>query len=605
MTKKAKKNQMGWLILLIIVCLGVIVLGGLRYVANLRGNLTDQSVQNVLTVTKQQQQAFDNFITGDRERLHSFAEFYSSNSISGPEEVQHDLMLFNDVDAIYSVMCLDDGWFCSNASDKIRQLEDEDLAYYRTLSGTGVRDSYIALFSKEPKFGYYEAFTFADGHRGLIQKSYDLSKMSATFSLSFYDNRGLAYVVNQQGDIRIRSVGMLGDHLYSNILDVLTGNDSRQEDMDALMDALGENEAGSKVFTGDMGTYVYTYVPLETVEEWFLVSVVPMDAISEETDHILLNSQMTLLLLIVVLAVVAVVIILIWRAQKEIAERDREIEYQEQLFDIFSTYLSQNTFDVYLMLDAQTRRVEYVSPNVEWVLGVPVDRVLAGAESLGVAAYPEDQQVDFAKIFAMEAGQSLDAVKTERVNPKTGEHKWFRESVYCTLVQGRRKIVVYISDRTQERNTQDTLREALRMAQAANEAKTAFLGSVSHDIRTPMNAIIGLINLLKEEPDNADQVVEYAQRIDAASQHLLGLINDVLDMNKIESGSTTLNISEVNLAEIISEINTIIRPQAKAKNQTFDITSSSLVYEHLLGDKLRINQILINLLSNAVKYTQA
>ena len=99
-------------------------------------------------------------------------------------------------------------------------------------------------------------------------------------------------------------------------------------------------------------------------------------------------------------------------------------------------------------------------------------------------------------------------------------------------------------------------------------------------------------------------MLEYAQRIDAASQHLLGLINDVLDMNKIESGSATLNISEVDLANVIDEINTIIRPQARLKKQTFDITVSSLVYEHLLGDKLRINQILINLLSNAVKYTQ-
>ncbi len=154
-----------------------------------------------------------------------------------------------------------------------------------------------------------------------------------------------------------------------------------------------------------------------------------------------------------------------------------------------------------------------------------------------------------------------------------------------------------------EQQQKALLQDALHMAQAANEAKTSFLSSVSHDIRTPMNAIIGFLYLIKDEIDNPDLVKEYVQRIDAACKHLLGLINDVLDMNKIESGSTTLNLIEMNLAEVIDEINTIIRPQAKAKNQTFDIFVSHLNFEHLLGDKMRINQILINLLSNSVKYT--
>jgi len=147
------------------------------------------------------------------------------------------------------------------------------------------------------------------------------------------------------------------------------------------------------------------------------------------------------------------------------------------------------------------------------------------------------------------------------------------------------------------------LENALHMAQAASQAKTSFLSSVSHDIRTPMNAIIGFLALMQDEVDNPEAVREYIQRIDAASKHLLALINDVLDMNKIESGSATLNVAEMDLADVIEEVNAIIRPQAKSKNQTFDIFATHLTYEHLLGDKMRINQILINLLSNAVKYT--
>ncbi len=604
MVKRRKKKQRIWLIVLIVACLGVIMVGGINYVSTLRGKLMDQAIQNVMTVTEQQQQAFDNFIAGDQERLHSFAEYFSRNEISGPEEVQRQLTLFDEVDAIYSVMCLDEGWFCSNATESIRQVNEEDLAYYSGLSGSGVRDSYIGLFSGEPKFGYYEAFTFSHGHRGVIQKSYDRAKVSATFSLSFYDGQGLAYVVNEQGEILLRSEGMMDDHLYTNILDVLTGNHGRPENMDGLMAALEKDEAGSIVFTGEMGAFVYTYVPIVAVDQWFLVSIVPMDAITKEADQILLDSQVALLLLAVVLSACGVFIVLIWRTNKDIEEKDRTIEYQEQQFNIFATYLASSTNDVYMMIDTRSGQVEYVSPNIERVLGVTQEAAMADMRAVGSAVYLSEQQIDQAALAEMEPGMALEALKTERVNPRTGERKWFRESVYCTLLQGRSKLVIYISDRTQERSAQNSLAEALQMAQVANEAKTAFLGSVSHDIRTPMNAIIGFIGLLKEEPDNPDQVLEYAQRIDAASQHLLGLINDVLDMNKIESGSATLNISEVDLANVIDEINTIIRPQARLKKQTFDITVSSLVYEHLLGDKLRINQILINLLSNAVKYTQ-
>ncbi len=154
-----------------------------------------------------------------------------------------------------------------------------------------------------------------------------------------------------------------------------------------------------------------------------------------------------------------------------------------------------------------------------------------------------------------------------------------------------------------EQEQKALLEDALHMAQAASQAKTSFLSSVSHDIRTPMNAIVGFLALMEDAAEDPDAVRKYVQRIDAASQHLLGLINDVLDMNKIESGSTTLNLAEMDLAEVIEEINTIIRPQAKAKNQTFEIFASHLNFEHLLGDKMRINQILINLLSNSVKYT--
>ena len=140
--------------------------------------------------------------------------------------------------------------------------------------------------------------------------------------------------------------------------------------------------------------------------------------------------------------------------------------------------------------------------------------------------------------------------------------------------------------------------------QEANRTGSVFFSSVGHDIRTPVNSIIGITTLLREDAGDREKVLEYTRQIEASSHHLLSLINDVLDMNKLESGATALNLSELRLADVIDEVNAIIRPQAKAREQTFEIRVSSLTHEHLIGDPLRINQILINILSNAVKYTQ-
>lgn len=147
------------------------------------------------------------------------------------------------------------------------------------------------------------------------------------------------------------------------------------------------------------------------------------------------------------------------------------------------------------------------------------------------------------------------------------------------------------------------LREALQIAQDANEAKSTFLSNMSHDIRTPMNAVIGFSTLLAREPKDEVKVREYARKINAASNHLLGLINDILDISKIESGKMSIRQSVFSIDELMESINVVIRPMAGAKKQTFHMSMGKMSHELFVGDKVRINQVLINLLSNAIKYT--
>lgn len=146
--------------------------------------------------------------------------------------------------------------------------------------------------------------------------------------------------------------------------------------------------------------------------------------------------------------------------------------------------------------------------------------------------------------------------------------------------------------------------QALEVAENANQAKTNFLSNMSHDIRTPMNAIVGMTTLLQKDCGNEEKVKEYAKKIEVSSKHLLGIINDVLDMNKIESGKTTLNYTDFSILEFVEQINTIFRPQMDEKQQSFEIHVENISHEWVHADSVHLMQIFSNLLSNAVKYTQ-
>ena len=172
-------------------------------------------------------------------------------------------------------------------------------------------------------------------------------------------------------------------------------------------------------------------------------------------------------------------------------------------------------------------------------------------------------------------------------------------AVVSTMIHIQQKKVLDL-----ERENNHKLAEALDMAREANRSKSTFLANMSHDIRTPMNAIIGITALIEHDVDNAAKVKEYAKKIEVSSQHLLGLINDVLDMSKIESGKTTLNFVDFSISEILRRIEILFRPQTDAKNQTLLITKEHIHHEWLNGDSVRLMQVFNNLMSNAIKYTK-
>jgi len=204
----------------------------------------------------------------------------------------------------------------------------------------------------------------------------------------------------------------------------------------------------------------------------------------------------------------------------------------------------------------------------------------------------------------------LSAFEYRMAPGKDDRRSWIRATVVLaeTASDGTPKRALYVAQdvtesKLKEEREQQALREACESANQANAAKSEFMSRMSHDIRTPMNAIIGMTAIAGRYLDDRDHVADCLSKITVSSKHLLSLINEVLDMSKIESGKIELAEEEINLSDLIGNLVTMIRPSVQQKKQNLDVRIANIEHEHVIGDSLRLQQIFMNILSNAVKYT--
>lgn len=201
------------------------------------------------------------------------------------------------------------------------------------------------------------------------------------------------------------------------------------------------------------------------------------------------------------------------------------------------------------------------------------------------------------EIAALEKGEF--SLKDRR----TGELRWVAYSVTPFFYEDKRQLLVIFRDSTSEKNLQLSMKDAMVAAETANQAKSDFLSRMSHEIRTPMNAIIGMTQIAQKHENDPEKVEKSLEKILIASDHLLNLVNDVLDISKIESGKMIMANEAFRLSEVIETVTTVIKTQCDQKNQEFSVEMQGIVENNLMGDKIRLQQILTNLLSNSVKYT--
>ena len=447
----------------------------------------------------------------------------------------------------------------------------------------------IMVFAVPTEKGSYQGFDYE-----AIAVTYNNRDLVDSLKISAFEGHGSTFAVLPDGRVVLdsSSADMRGVH---NILAMLKNSAGfTAEQVDALQDSFAAGESGNLEFSINGVSYYMVYGSA-SFQNWTILGIAPKSVVNANMNRLQYTTMAVMSGTTGMLAVAALLLVVQNNRQK-LRKKDQQLLAREELF----SNLSRNVDDVFLMIDTETRKVEYVSPNVQRILGLSPEAV---QEDLYVL-YPAGDDSGASRLenlMQMEQGVQQEWER-EFVNQETGEPRYIHVTGFINDVQGARKCIVNLSDRTGEHQTTLAVEAALEVAEKASKAKTDFLSNMSHDIRTPMNAIIGITTLMKNELHQPEKLAEHLGKLETSGRLLLGIINDILDMSRIESGKTTLNIEKTNLPQQVSQLDSIIRQQASQRRQTFTV-ENHVQHENVLADPNRLNQVLMNILSNAVKYT--
>ena len=436
-------------------------------------------------------------------------------------------------------------------------------------------------------------------------RSFNYEAIAVTFSndnildllsISAFDSKSDNYVINGEGRIIFNGSSFRNtENRFYNVVNYLENNsDLTNQKLLSLEKSWTEGSMITLSTKIEGVPYYVVSVPLEQ-SGWILVGMVDAGVVNKNISQLQnltmgLGFSVSALLLVILFSIVVTSYIKTKKRQQD------EIMFRDSLF----SDLSQNVNDVFVILEEKTDEVVYVTPNIDSVLGVKEEDVKKDITT-----------IDGINVDRLIASNLMELNKKDKIswtqeylNNDIGETRYLEITAYHTEFGSLKRIVIVISDRSEERKLQNALSSSLEIAKNANAAKSNFLANMSHDIRTPMNAIVGYSTLLMKDADDKNKVIEIGKKITYSSQHLLSLINDVLDMSKIESGRTSLNSDKVDVSEVINNISEIVLVQTKSKKQSFEIKTKGNIPSYIYADKLRLTQILLNLLSNAVKYTE-
>ena len=582
------------LLLLVFLAAGFCV----RYLSFVSQIIYQESTSHLEEVLHKSNNMLNQMVRKNLTYLHLYNRFLESTSDEAEiqayiEKAQQDTgfasFYFLSYDGNYTTVTGETGYLGLQTNLDEMLADGDDIVMNTALPGK----PQLLVFVCPETQGSYRGFAY-----DAIAISYYNDAVLRLLDNSAFQGNASNYVIYSDGRVVIDNSVNRKKTIYNFIAMLRDHSDLTEEQILDLSNAFAQGRSGNmKVKLGD--TSYYLVYEGTAVQSWTMVGLVPVSIVNASLDK-LWSYTIQIVVGIASGLAVLVILLIVRRNRATVRRKNTEILYRDELF----RKLSLNVDDVFLMLDAKTSKTDYVSPNIGRLLGIPWKTVRQDVHVLAelVPQYDPDRDKNFLEGLSRGEQREWDAAY---LHQETRELRWFHIIAMGSEVEGRTKYILVMSDRTADKQINQALSDAVAAAETANRAKSTFLSNMSHDIRTPMNAIIGFTTLALSNIDDKDRVKDYLTKTLASSNHLLSLINDVLDMSRIESGKIHLEEVEVNLSDVLHDLKTIVSGQIYAKQLELYMDATDVADEDVYCDKTRLNQILLNLLSNAIKFTPA
>lgn len=598
-TNNMKKGTKFLLALLTAVCIFAVFA---MFIQNNNKRATEISVETLKDATYQGGLQIDAVLESAQNEIKLTADLYEE-ILKGADVTAEDLQILTLKTSFYYVEFTDLSGVDLNFEGKTADASSREYFQEAMKGNSGVEVIFDSKITNENLIVFYTPMYYNGKIKGVLTGSYKDSQMQEIIYNTFFGQEARTFLCLRDGTIIASyssgsaSGSIFDDGNFNGALDTSV--------KEQLKEALLAGQEYEFQYEGSNGTGNAYVTPLENCD-WMLIQTYPSGVTSQfiqkanEAGLILLAELIAIFLICFIIAQVVS-----YMQKKKLILENRDKSYVvDGIMQLFQTFI---------LLDLKQETYRFLEGSKPKEMGIPRQGSYEIIKN-GIINLVDDEEERERLTPLLERRQlQRNLADTPRLRyeypTRRKKNKWDGLNLICVSSEGGTPVEVLLtySDVTKAKESElrsyEALKEAYQAAESANRAKSDFLSSMSHDIRTPMNAIMGMTAIAAMNIDNQDRVRDCLNKITTSGRHLLGLINEVLDMSKVESGKLDFAEEEFNLSDVVENIVNMFLPQTQEKKQEFKVNIADITHEEIIGDSMRLQQIFTNILGNAVKFT--
>lgn len=573
----------------IIIAIATVSVFCLSMVNTINQLMNESAISNLLSTTQVMTDTLEGLIKKDYKSLNVLATLCANDQT--PDANQ--LLAFRETMELDWIGIVDEYGNGIDCFENTYVMSEYPETAGWNLKEESYSNAYIGVLSGRSQITIWVPVYKDERYIGSVLGNVILTQYYSANVFTFYEGLGRTYIFDaSNGDWILKSLGTDGASIkHDNIYSLLTASNNKEQNIKAFKETVEGKKTGATVFNFNGEQSYLCFMPLPSSPNWYLTTVIARDVLLRESSEVQRIIKLVLTILCTTLAASAV-ILAVWLVQ---TTKAKEAYYREALF----ANLSANLDSAFLIYEKSSKKTAFVSDNIHRLLGLDRESISEDAGRLfdwckiskgdsrrtqfldGTLVSPSVSELHVEN----ELGENIRAIRLELIPADLGQE------------------LAVITDITNQKDIQRSLIDAMQSAKAASNAKNDFMSSMSHDLRTPINNIVGMTTIAASHLDDKNRVMDCLSKISGSSVHLLNLINEVLDMSQIESGRLELASEPFNIAQLLQDVLNSNYPGIEQKEQTIRVRVRLMEHERVIGDSVCLTRIVANLISNSIKYT--